>query len=67
MLFAKPLGSLIERFPKPMMFFFMGAVAGIVLAIALVFPGVPVGVERIVCVILMALGFFIIFTLGKKH
>ena len=27
-LFAKPLGSLIERFPKPMMFFFMGAVAG---------------------------------------
>lgn len=41
-LFAKPLGSLIERFPKPMMFFFMGAVAGIVLAIALVLPGISV-------------------------
>ena len=27
-LFAKPLEGLIERFPKPMMFFFMGAVAG---------------------------------------
>lgn len=27
-LFAKPLGSLIEKYPKPMMFFFMGAVAG---------------------------------------
>ncbi len=27
-LFAKPLEGLITRFPKPMMFFFMGAVAG---------------------------------------
>ena len=40
--FAKPLLALIERYPMPMQYFFLGAVAGFIAAVALVLPGISV-------------------------
>lgn len=63
LLTTKLLSLLMEKYPEKIYLIILGFVGG---ALIQAFPGVPVGVEWIVCVILMALGFYLIWMLSKK-
>lgn len=63
LLTTKLLSLLMEKYPEKIYLIILGFVGG---ALIQAFPGVPVRVEWIVCVILMALGFFLIWMLSKK-
>lgn len=64
LLTTKLLSLLMDKYPDKIYLIILGFVGG---ALIQAFPGVPVGMEWLVCVLLSVFGFFVIFSFGKKH
>ena len=64
LLTTKFLSLLMDKYPDKIYLIILGFVGG---ALIQAFPGVPVGMEWLVCVLLSVFGFFVIFSFGKKH